>query len=981
MPNINKQYQNLASKGRYGDTMLAHINPQEAGLLRSMGGAGTINPRTGLPEFYGYSQMKALGLIPEPYQAPFGSYDMRGAPPERPAPFDRKFADVQGSGKGMQRITGYTLPNEQTYQGIPLVAKYDEQGNFRFLTLKEGNYLSPDPSRPNIQSVPRFNAQGEVIDLGIVDTNNQNDGGFFSSIGELAKEFGPMILAGIGANYLAGSGLFTGGAGAAAGGATAADIAASNALAAANTAGYAGTELAATAGAELLAGGATAADIAASNALAGLEAGSGTGLLSSGTGLTTGGSGLGLTSEGGLGLTTGSAGAGSIGAGLGTELAAINTGIGAGVAAGGIGAGSSAAVGGGMTPVDYSLGSAAAGAGATVGTGAASSILSSLASATGIPLETLNKLAPSVIQGLIGAGGSYLQSEQAKEAAKTQADAQIRAAQIAADAARFRPVGVTTRFGSSNFQTDAQGNVIGAGYTPSAEITGYQDRLKVLANQGLTDAEGARAAYQPLTGAAQSLFGLGQNYLNSNLGQPLTDMSRTYMQSQAGQPLTSMGQTYMASQVGQPVTSLGQQYMQSQAGQPLTQLGQEYIASQAGQPITSMGQRYMQSQAGQPLTQLGQQYIASDVGQPLTSLGQQYLQKSPDQIAADYIAKQQALLNPSRQNELAQLQNRLFQQGRGGAATAQGGNLGATSPELQAYYNALAQSDLQLAANARQAGQQETQFGADLYARGLGLTSGRQVQGADLYQSGTGLTRQEQIAGADLYRTGTGLTQAQQLAGANLYQSGRGLTREEQIAGANLYGQGTGLTQSQQLAGANLYGQGTALTQAQQLAGADLYRLGTGLTQQGQQFGAGLFGTGADLQNRFYSGQAAAYSPFATAMDTSSGLERLAQQPLDLSTAIGSRVSTANADVGRLTGQGIINAANTMAPANTYSGTGNLLSGVANSPVFNNAVGKLFGQTPPQVRNIYTGELVDATSVPPTSFRRDPVTGQYIPVP
>ena len=42
----------LASKGRYGDTMIAHINPQEAQMLMDKGGAGTINPMTGLPEFY-----------------------------------------------------------------------------------------------------------------------------------------------------------------------------------------------------------------------------------------------------------------------------------------------------------------------------------------------------------------------------------------------------------------------------------------------------------------------------------------------------------------------------------------------------------------------------------------------------------------------------------------------------------------------------------------------------------------------------------------------------------------------------------------------------------------------------------------------------------------------------------------------------------------------------------------------------------------
>lgn len=41
----------VASQGRSGDTVLAHINPQEAAMLRRMGGVGTINPMTGLPEY------------------------------------------------------------------------------------------------------------------------------------------------------------------------------------------------------------------------------------------------------------------------------------------------------------------------------------------------------------------------------------------------------------------------------------------------------------------------------------------------------------------------------------------------------------------------------------------------------------------------------------------------------------------------------------------------------------------------------------------------------------------------------------------------------------------------------------------------------------------------------------------------------------------------------------------------------------------
>lgn len=37
--------------GRHGDTMLAHITPREAQMLKQAGGYGTINPQTGLPEF------------------------------------------------------------------------------------------------------------------------------------------------------------------------------------------------------------------------------------------------------------------------------------------------------------------------------------------------------------------------------------------------------------------------------------------------------------------------------------------------------------------------------------------------------------------------------------------------------------------------------------------------------------------------------------------------------------------------------------------------------------------------------------------------------------------------------------------------------------------------------------------------------------------------------------------------------------------
>lgn len=46
-----REYKKLASKGRGGDTELAHVNPAEKAILKSLGGSGTINPKTGLREY------------------------------------------------------------------------------------------------------------------------------------------------------------------------------------------------------------------------------------------------------------------------------------------------------------------------------------------------------------------------------------------------------------------------------------------------------------------------------------------------------------------------------------------------------------------------------------------------------------------------------------------------------------------------------------------------------------------------------------------------------------------------------------------------------------------------------------------------------------------------------------------------------------------------------------------------------------------
>ena len=52
----------LARQGRMGDTMLAHISPEEAAMLKARGGAGTINPRTGLPQYFSLKKLVAVAL-------------------------------------------------------------------------------------------------------------------------------------------------------------------------------------------------------------------------------------------------------------------------------------------------------------------------------------------------------------------------------------------------------------------------------------------------------------------------------------------------------------------------------------------------------------------------------------------------------------------------------------------------------------------------------------------------------------------------------------------------------------------------------------------------------------------------------------------------------------------------------------------------------------------------------------------------------
>jgi hypothetical protein len=156
--------------------------------------------------------------------------------------------------------------------------------------------------------------------------------------------------------------------------------------------------------------------------------------------------------------------------------------------------------------------------------------------------------------------------------------------------------------------------------------------------------------------------------------------------------------------------------------------------------------------------------------QNLYSLGSKYIAKSPEEAAQDYINKQMQLIAPSREMDLANLQNRLFQQGRTGVSVAQGGSLGATTPELQALYNARAQQELQLAANAQREGRENTLFGSNLYDLGTAKLSnyyGGQTQAYSPYTTALGQIQGLETAAQQPLTMGANLAQQASTAGYN----------------------------------------------------------------------------------------------------------------------------------------------------------------------------------------------------------------------
>jgi hypothetical protein len=472
-------------------------------------------------------------------------------------------------------------------------------------------------------------------------------------------------------------------------------------------------------GFESLFGGSTGAGSAFEALNAGAGAGAdylGGSLANVGAAGTIGNTGLTLSELTQLDMSLGGAG-GTLGA---LTLAEQLGGLAAGTLTGSLltsGAGTAANLAGGAAATSLlggggaatTLGGAATnlgGAASTLLKGTGSSVVNSLLGGAGGAV--VNKLTGGTnvgnlfTSGLTTAGG-LLQQQTSREAAQ-RAQAMIdRETTLAKQSAAFRPVGMTTRFGTSQFQVDPlTGQLTSAGYTLSPEAKNAQDRLVALAGQGLTQAEGAQEAFAPLQTGAQNLFGLGNKYIA----------------------------------------------------------------------------------------------------------------QSPEDVAKNYLSSQMALLQPGRELELANLQNRLQQQGRGGLAVAQGGNLGATTPELQALFNARAQQEAQLAANAQQAGQQQVAFGAGLlgtgaqtmgqyyagqqqayapYTTALGQVQNLETLAQQPLQMGASLGQQAATAGANVGRLGlTGAGQSVALATGQAATNNPYASLLSGLGGSNAFGQALG---------------------------------------------------------------------------------------------------------------------------------------------------------------------------------------------
>lgn len=336
---------------------------------------------------------------------------------------------------------------------------------------------------------------------------------------------------------------------------------------------------------------------------------------------------------------------------------------------------------------------------------------------------------PDPVTGVV-VGGSMLASRQAgksaERAAQTSADAQLAAAQIAAEEARFRPVGITTRFGQSQFGFDDQGRLTSAGYTVSPELQALQERLLGVAPGSLESALGAGAELGAIRGAVPGLFGLAGQLLPTSAARQASPEELAYAQQ-----LGMLGQ--QVTPTSYDPTAAAQSYFAEQQAMldPVRQREEQRLASsvfgrgRAGLSVGDMGQPELFSLA----QARGQQDLALAAQARERARGelQQDIGLGTQLGAAGITARQQAEnLARARLAEDIQLGTGLF---------GTGASLLGLIPQYQTQAMAPFQTQLGLAQTIENLGQQPLDIGAQLGGRTA--TAGAQA-GQALLQGGLG---------------------------------------------------------------------------------------------------------------------------------------------------------------------------------------------------------------------------------------------------
>lgn len=153
----------------------------------------------------------------------------------------------------------------------------------------------------------------------------------------------------------------------------------------------------------------------------------------------------------------------------------------------------------------------------------------------------------SAVGGLVSGVGGILGSRSAAKAQRAAAEAQQKAAQQAAEESRFRPIGVTNAFGSSDFKFDpATGRLSSASYSVDPRLAAIRDQL--LGFAGNTNVGGANEAIQAgqaglfdavagagdIMGQTQRLFNQRQNLLAPQRERDLANLRNASFQAGRG---------------------------------------------------------------------------------------------------------------------------------------------------------------------------------------------------------------------------------------------------------------------------------------------------------------------------------------------------------------------------------------------------------------------------------------------------------------